>query len=78
MEEDPLCGRRDAVVAFVDSAELRQHGIVVIRHCLELPKPAAARIRLRLEAAVVESWADNDDKGCIGSERAGSRDRRVL
>lgn len=25
-------------MALVDSAELGQHGIVVVRHCLELPK----------------------------------------
>lgn len=31
-------------MALIDSAELGQYSIVVIRHCLQLPKPTMSRI----------------------------------
>lgn len=44
MEENPLRGRRDAVVALIHGAELGQYSIIVIRHCLQLLKPTISRI----------------------------------
>lgn len=64
-------------MAFVDSAKLGQHGIVVVRHCSELPKPTVSMILPRSGEAVVEKsrWQDGMRKSGFARDGGGGAQR---